>query len=214
MPMTFRWCPNLRCPKVEGKAWPARYVVTKDVPGMPDVDPIHCDNCGARLTATDPTASIATSFRVQRAPDEPAQPPTSFRIQPRPSWQDREDAEMSESCIRCGRNVSLRDPAFLQWEAFDDGMCCPQCVTVEELAAIQEDVMATAEAVRACGTCGREAPTFDSGIPEDIGWYIVARGDEATLACPDGVTQDERDHAAVESVEALRWQQLLKGEDA
>lgn len=55
MTMTFRWCPNVRCPKVEGKAWPARYVVTKDMPGMPDVDPIHCENCGARLTTTDPT---------------------------------------------------------------------------------------------------------------------------------------------------------------
>lgn len=51
-------------------------------------------------------------------------------------------------------------------------------------------------------------------IPEDIGWYIVARGDDAALACPDCVTQDERDHAAIESVEALRWQRLLKGEDA
>lgn len=88
MPMTFRWCPNLRCPKVEGKAWPARYVVTKGVSGMPDVDPIHCDNCGARLTANDPTAASATSFRVGRTPDDPRRSPTSFRVQRRPGRED------------------------------------------------------------------------------------------------------------------------------
>lgn len=115
-----------------------------------------------------------------------------------------------ETCMRCRRHISIDDPDYLHWEAVDDGICCPECLTGDELAAIQEDLMAIAEALRACGACGREAPSFDSGIPEDIGWYIVARGDDAALACPDCVTQGERDKAAIESVEALKWQRRLR----
>lgn len=87
-------------------------------------------------------------------------------------------------------------------------MVCPGCITSEEYEEMAEDSAAVGESLKACAQCQARAPEFTSGVPEDIGWYITARG----LVCPSCVTQEEMDTAADKSVRVARRMRGLSNE--
>jgi hypothetical protein len=96
--------------------------------------------------------------------------------------------ENDQFCVRCrGPAPSYEDPSYLDWEAGDDKgltVVCPGCLTVAEVAAMDDDMFETTERLSRCVRCGRERPDFDSypvtsksyGDPETHGWYVVDDG--------------------------------------
>jgi hypothetical protein len=49
-----------------------------------------------------------------------------------------------EPCIRCERQIDLVADNVDDWEAFDDGLVCASCLTLEERCAIENDGVDTA----------------------------------------------------------------------
>ncbi len=72
-----------------------------------------------------------------------------------------------------------------------------------------EDFAAVGEALRTCARCGKPAPEFHSGVPEDQGWYVL----EAGLICGDCMTAEDWREAEGDSLRALEWRRRLRSDD-
>ena len=53
-------------------------------------------------------------------------------------------SDYREPCIRCDRQIDLIADDLDDWEAFDDGLVCSTCLTLEERCAIENDGVDTA----------------------------------------------------------------------
>jgi hypothetical protein len=132
----------------------------------------------------------------------------------------REEALLAAEadCIRCGRRVDEASDEFVDWEVVNvDGsveVCCPHCLTAEEIADIETGAKTTKRPAR-CARCGRERPEFDAYGPESRyygdplvhGWYVLEEG----IVCAACVTSEEMNQER----EALeRGKRMLDGDDA
>lgn len=52
-------------------------------------------------------------------------------------------SDYCEPCVRCDRQIDLIADDLDEWQAFDDGLVCSTCLTLEERCAIENDGVAT-----------------------------------------------------------------------